>query len=273
MNKLLTSLGVALTLALSGCTLYFGGHGGHDRWTYCGADGFYVCEGDNCTWQGASCPGGDGGTGYTCTSDRDCAAGCYCADSGTCEEAGFCTTDADCGPGFVCDVSRSSCEPAPPPPPPPPAPVCGNGRLETGEACDDGNTTDGDGCSATCTVEPQASCVGTLTCNLGAPRCPADQVPLILDGCYTGECKAIAQCDAPPVCEVINTEASCLARTDCGAVYTGMNCTKADGSACRAGDAGCTCQSFSFASCKAKASARQVFEVDGLEVDAAAALR
>jgi cysteine-rich repeat protein len=32
-------------------------------------------------------------------------------------------------------------------------PVCGNGTVEPGEQCDDGNTTSGDGCSATCTVE------------------------------------------------------------------------------------------------------------------------
>jgi cysteine-rich repeat protein len=32
-------------------------------------------------------------------------------------------------------------------------PGCGNGRLEAGEGCDDGNTGSGDGCSATCTVE------------------------------------------------------------------------------------------------------------------------
>jgi cysteine-rich repeat protein len=35
----------------------------------------------------------------------------------------------------------------------PTAPVCGNGTRETGEACDDGNTTAGDGCRANCTVE------------------------------------------------------------------------------------------------------------------------
>jgi cysteine-rich repeat protein len=34
-------------------------------------------------------------------------------------------------------------------------PVCGNGTVETTEECDDGNTTDGDGCSANCTVEPE----------------------------------------------------------------------------------------------------------------------
>ena len=32
-------------------------------------------------------------------------------------------------------------------------PVCGNGIMETGEACDDGNTINGDGCSSTCVVE------------------------------------------------------------------------------------------------------------------------
>jgi len=32
-------------------------------------------------------------------------------------------------------------------------PACGNGATETGETCDDGNLTPGDGCSATCKVE------------------------------------------------------------------------------------------------------------------------
>lgn len=35
----------------------------------------------------------------------------------------------------------------------PPAPVCGNGVVETGEACDDGNVVTLDGCSATCQLE------------------------------------------------------------------------------------------------------------------------
>jgi cysteine-rich repeat protein len=38
-------------------------------------------------------------------------------------------------------------------PPPPPSPVCGNGILEAGEQCDDGNLVNGDGCSSTCTIE------------------------------------------------------------------------------------------------------------------------
>jgi uncharacterized repeat protein (TIGR01451 family) len=47
-------------------------------------------------------------------------------------------------------------------PEPEPQPVCGNGVLEDGEGCDDSNTTDGDGCSATCTVEPEPEPEPTL---------------------------------------------------------------------------------------------------------------
>jgi TonB family protein len=36
---------------------------------------------------------------------------------------------------------------------PPADPVCGNGSVEAGEQCDDGNTASGDGCSATCRIE------------------------------------------------------------------------------------------------------------------------
>jgi TonB family protein len=35
------------------------------------------------------------------------------------------------------------------------APVCGNGSLEAGEQCDDGNKLGNDGCSATCQTEPK----------------------------------------------------------------------------------------------------------------------
>jgi cysteine-rich repeat protein len=34
-----------------------------------------------------------------------------------------------------------------------PVPVCGDNKVEAPEACDDGNKTDGDGCSSTCTKE------------------------------------------------------------------------------------------------------------------------
>lgn len=48
-----------------------------------------------------------------------------------------------------------------------PVAVCGNGSMEAGEQCDDGNTRDGDGCSARCTTE--------------APRLPVSVAPAALD--------------------------------------------------------------------------------------------
>ena len=50
--------------------------------------------------------------------------------------------------------------------------TCGNGIVEAGEQCDDGGTTGGDGCSATCTIETGFTCVGmpsvcTTTCGDG----------------------------------------------------------------------------------------------------------
>ncbi len=49
-------------------------------------------------------------------------------------------------------------DPPPPPPPPSPSSVCGNGVVESGESCDDGNTRIGDGCSASCQREGSLSC-------------------------------------------------------------------------------------------------------------------
>lgn len=69
-------------------------------------------------------------------------------------------------------------------------PVCGNGIVETEEQCDDNNTANGDGCSATCTIESNetacyssfnelpVNCTGTITSDVkGSPRtimCSAD---------------------------------------------------------------------------------------------------
>src|SRR5262245_54488495 len=125
MNKLVKSLGLlvaaAALSALTGCELYFGpDHGG--SWQYCGADGQYPCQGNDCRWvsptctsQGGSGGGGSGagsgsGTGSMCSSNSQCAPGCYC-ENGTCTEGGFCVANSDCGPGYVCDTNRSSCEP------------------------------------------------------------------------------------------------------------------------------------------------------------------
>jgi len=182
--------------------------------------------------------GGGGNPGFGCASNTDCAAGCYCATdpsagsnaSGTCTEGGFCTTDADCGTGFHCDTGRSSCEPNPP-----------------------GN--------------PAGSCDGAVTCNTAPPQCPEGQVAGEANGCWSGMCEDIATCDVKPPCSLNQHEDNCRADTTCGASYTGIGCTKPDGSACHAGDTGCTCQSYEFASCGDKtAGARTVTNSAGIPV-------
>jgi uncharacterized delta-60 repeat protein len=45
--------------------------------------------------------------------------------------------------------------------------ICGNGAVEAGEQCDDGNTTDGDCCSATCQYEQAGALCASGTCNGG----------------------------------------------------------------------------------------------------------
>jgi cysteine-rich repeat protein len=65
---------------------------------------------------------------------------------------------------------------------PPPPPVCGNGVVEEGELCDDGNTTDGDGCSSTCQTEtPPPPCCGNGIVESGE-QCD-DGTSLDGDGC------------------------------------------------------------------------------------------
>jgi cysteine-rich repeat protein len=128
--------------------------------------------------------------------------------------------------------------------------ICGNGLFDVaaGEQCDDGNRDNNDGCTNQCQL-PQPSCAGAITCAIASPTCAASEVPLISNGCYTGQCRAVNLCDAAPVCAAIHLESACLARSDCQGAYNGLNCRRLDGTACVAGDAQCTCESFTFAQC------------------------
>jgi cysteine-rich repeat protein len=60
--------------------------------------------------------------------------------------------------------------------------VCGNGVLQTFEACDDGDTTPGDGCDAACQMEPATVC-STASPSVCAPDGDED---LLSDGDETG---------------------------------------------------------------------------------------
>lgn len=67
--------------------------------------------------------------------------------------------------------------------------VCGNGALDSGETCDDGNTAAGDGCSAACQSEgvKSAAAVDTAT--------TVDTVDAVAAGAATS---ALVQSETPP---------------------------------------------------------------------------
>jgi cysteine-rich repeat protein len=95
-------------------------------------------------------------------ASRDCSSvGTACTTASTCDASKHtcsATTPANdgngCGNGNYC--KSGSCV----------APVCGNGQVELGEMCDDGNQTNGDGCQANCTF----TCVAPADCG-AAPAC------------------------------------------------------------------------------------------------------
>jgi cysteine-rich repeat protein len=68
--------------------------------------------------------------------------------------------------------------------------ICGDGKVFPPEACDDGNTVDGDGCSHDCTmIEAGWSCTG------GSPTSPSVCTPICGDGLRVGPEREIGRCD------------------------------------------------------------------------------
>lgn len=131
--------------------------------------------------------------------------------------------------------------------------ICGDGVVDTGEECDDGNTTDGDGCAADCSNEPAVCGDGVIQvgegCDDGAGNSDTDP-----DACRT-DCQAAAcgdgvidsneTCDdgplnsdtAPDACRTRCQPASC----GDGAIDTGETCddgTQSNADSCLDGPGG-----------------------------------
>jgi len=79
-------------------------------------------------------------------------SGADCNDEPACGD-GHLDAGEQCDDGNTMNGDGCSAMCQPEPPPPPP-PACGDGHLDAGEQCDDGNATNGDGCSAMCRTEP-----------------------------------------------------------------------------------------------------------------------
>jgi fibro-slime domain-containing protein len=136
---------------------------------------------------------------------------------------------------------------------------CGNGVLDTGEQCDDGNRTNGDGCNANCQLEanylcptPGQPCVDQRKCGNGiltSDEACDDGNTVSGDGC-SGDCKTVEpgyQCRMPgkpcvPLCGdgVITGSETC----DDGNTVSGDGCSSTcqlePGSSCPAPGQPCT---------------------------------
>ncbi len=121
--------------------------------------------------------------------------------------------------------------------------ICGDGIISNGETCDDGNTSGGDCCSATCQIEPAGgvcrasagACDGAETCDGLSASCPVDQIEPVGTLCRASN----GLCDTAEVCDGLS-------------VSCGPDAFVAGGTACRPGaglcDVGEVCDGLS-ASC------------------------
>ena len=203
-------------------------------WTYCGVDGYYDCDGDDCDWvsptlprPGAGAAVADGG-GFECQRQRDCAAGCYCAGRHLRRGRLLHAATADCADGLRLQRGarrRASRLPA-------------DRATATASARRVSTAHDDDTCTATCSAPMtrrqsrmasaaatrraapasrartrRAPAVARSTCN--TVRRPArGSGPTLIDGCYTGDVRGRhAPCDVDPGLRALKTRRTASART------------------------------------------------------------
>ncbi len=113
--------------------------------------------------------------------------------------------------------------------------VCGNGTVETGEQCDDGNKQSGDGCSATCQNETPENCGdGTVDAGeecddgntAGGDGCSATCTTEGQGVCGDGTQDAGEACDDGNTTDLDGCSATCEVEAVCGnsAIEAGEDC-------------------------------------------------
>lgn len=138
-----------------------------------------------------------------------------------------CFGDEECGEGFSCNASEICL--------PPPSDTNGDPCPE--ELCGVPQP-----CYGFCVPEQDpGECDGEVFCDAPPPICPADSVPGISNGCFTGYCIPLSACPSVP-CEQIQSEAMCVQSNNCNALYEGVDCQCTPES--------CECGSWIFDSCE-----------------------
>ncbi len=147
----------------------------------------YVARGVVCRTSVGDCDAAESctGTGAECPPDSTLEAGTGCADDGFPCTRDVCDANGNCVHPYVargvvcrtsvggCDVAESCTGTSPECPPDSYEEsghqcVCGDGTLDPGEECDDGNNLSGDCCSPSCRLDPAgAPCDDGLVCTSG----------------------------------------------------------------------------------------------------------
>jgi cysteine-rich repeat protein len=167
------------------------GNGAIDDGEDCDDGNTDACDGcsPTCTTEhcgdGTTCPPEECDDGNASDCDG-CSSGCKIEG---CGDGIFCPGTEDCDPpGTTCNNGRTCTETCTCP-----APFCGDGFLDLDEACDDGNTTDGDCCSSTCQIE---SCDDGFSCTVDSCVAPTGCVHQPDDSvCDDGDGQTLDTCD------------------------------------------------------------------------------
>ena len=140
-----------------------------------------------------------------------------------------CYSDAECGEGFSCNAGDVCLSPPP---------SDGNGDKCPEELCGIPEP-----CYGFCVPSNDpGECDGPISCDVFMePICPDGTVPGISDGCWTGACIPLSSCPSK-TCTDIQSEAMCVQRDDCNALYEGLDC--------ECTPEGCECTSWIFDSCE-----------------------
>ncbi len=140
---------------------------------------------------------------FTCSADAECDDADVCNGSETCADPGTATSGctagtppgdgASCGMGLICNAGGCV------------AIACGDSIVSAPEACDVGNTIDGDGCDNDCTFTCSAAgdcddmnpCNGTETCSMAGStmsRCGAGMPAMDGTSCGGGRICRMGAC-------------------------------------------------------------------------------